>query len=448
MLGVLMPADDVASTALHAHTVGVSVKPVQPAAGPSSQPSSSTLPPEQRVQQQQQQLVTLEVSKQTKCRCGLEIVQEKKSLIIRAVQPGSIGADAGFRAGDELISIGDLSVKEDRVSKHKANGVLFDVKGTCVVTVMRGSAGPSATSSTKTAAAPDTSSASAATIQRPAVPVHLDSKRSTSTSSSSVDERPTGQQPVSVAEAIRIAEAKVAAAMAKAAAEARAAAASKAAAEARVAEQARVKAAEAAAKAAKAAEAAAAKRRAAEEAAEAERRAAAAAAAANSTSSGAAGGSSQGGEAGSSSSSSGAAPAAAASSSKSFVLGDAVLYDNTRTGAMELATVVAVHAEASPPAYTVSVGGHEMRTDGTRLTRCRNQAATPAGGASAGAGLAQIPAFRPKAKPRLGAGNPKGVAVPGLPLKAHGIGVAPKVPVRTHVAGGGNAFGWKPYGAM
>ena len=63
---------------------------------------------------------------------------------------------------------------------------------------------------------------------------------------------------------------------------------------------------------------------------------------------------------------------------KAFAQGDAVLYDNTRTGAMEMATVVAVHADASPPSYTVLVGGHEIRTDGGRLTRRRSQAAAKA----------------------------------------------------------------------
>ena len=81
----------------------------------------------------------------------------------------------------------------------------------------------------------------------------------------------------------------------------------------------------------------------------------------------------------------------------------------------------------------------------------------PTGAAASGGGsgsskaplLAEIPAWRPKPKARLGHGNPKRLSVPGLPLRAHGIGVSPRkrVPVRP-VGGAGNAFGWKPYGGM
>ena len=396
--------------------------------------------------------VVVELTKQTKCRCGLTFQQDKKSLSVSAVAAGSIAAESGFLVGDTLLSIDGVQIKEDlRFSKHKAAGLLFDVKGTCKVLVLRGGAAGAAAAAAGAAGAAAAAADSSAKGQAPseaamkprAASVDEDLTGRLSTASSSVSsEAPTGQQPVSVAEAVAIAEAKVAAAMARAAAEARAKAATKAAEEAKLAEEARVVAAAAAARAAKASEEAAAKRRAAAEAAEAERSAAAMAAKYSGKS-----GQQQASELDAALNELDATiseieSSTSASSAPTFAKGDAVLYDNQRTGQLQSATVTCVHTEIVPAYYTISCAdGAERQTEGNRLTLCRQQPK-----AAAASSIAAIPAFKHKSKPRLGQGNPKLLSVPGLPLRAHGIGVSPKVKVPVRAAGGGgNAFGWKPY---
>jgi hypothetical protein len=53
-----------------------------------------------------------------------------------------------------------------------------------------------------------------------------------------------------------------------------------------------------------------------------------------------------------------------------FVCGEQVVYENHRSGAMELATVVGVQHETSPPHYTILVDGQERQTEATRLRAC------------------------------------------------------------------------------
>ena len=352
--------------------------------------------------------VDLLLAKRGKGRCGLSLQRMADSLVVTDVADGSLAAEAGFRVGDALQVVNGLDVKLDlRLSKIKANGQLFDAKGTCVVTVSR---------------------------QKPiggekAMPVVLSSAAASAGFSgkayASIDSA-TGStgasQASAVADAIAAAEAKVAAAMARAAEEARRTAAATAAERAAKLEaEVEASKAEAEARARAAAEEAARRRQQQQQAVEAaeakaeEAKAAAAAAAA------AAGGSSSNSaiEAPNGSTSSVAASEAAASSSTEastsvdFRRGDGVLYENTRTGALEMAKVVGVHRDA-PEArrYTVELGGGGERTAGASQLRMMLMAKSCAGDLGADDSARRPP-------PRLGSGNPLAQlvkAAPSLPI--------------------------------
>ena len=448
------------------------------------------------------QTLILSLQKQSKGRCGLTLHQAKTHLRVEAVAAGSIAADAGFAVGDHLIRIGDTALSDIRFSKIKANGLLFDARGTVAISVQRGVKSHHAAADSKrplitaaprsaiTAAPLDPVSELKAMLKEPPItaaparpasapepekpPQRLGSRRGpspvpplpfgdayhaakreekrekkraeakaaeealqqaaakakepvaaeaktaeASTSSSSTNAFVPFVQAQKAADARAAAEAKVAAAMARAAAEAKVAAAAKAAHELRVAQEARSAAEAKAAAMAKAAEAAAARRREAEQAKERQEMEAAAAAAeaaaasarrmemkaaaANTAST-------------STASSSVAATTKGKPGTRTFAIGDAVLYDNVRTGRMEMAHVLGVHHEAGAgdPYYTISVGGQERQTEGSRLAPSKGRAA-----------LKEIPPFKGgvgSKRARVGH-RPGPSPVPSLNLAAHGIGV-------------------------
>lgn len=81
-------------------------------------------------------VVSLQIEKSAKGRVGVGLQASKDSLIISSIAPSSIGMKAGFEVGDVLLSIDGFDAK-DRMTKHKANALLFDAKGACHVSVMR-----------------------------------------------------------------------------------------------------------------------------------------------------------------------------------------------------------------------------------------------------------------------------------------------------------------------
>ena len=87
------------------------------------------------------QHLTIELRKTSKGRCGLSLSQGKAALKVEAVTVGSLAEEAGFEAGDVLVDIGGVPVADIRYSKIKANGLLFDARNTCAVTVLRGASG-------------------------------------------------------------------------------------------------------------------------------------------------------------------------------------------------------------------------------------------------------------------------------------------------------------------
>lgn len=339
--------------------------------------------------------------KRGKGRCGLTLQQNRnpKSLFVSAVSPDSLGAEAGFQVGDTLLMIDGLDVHLDmRCSKIKANGVLFDAKGTCEILVERSRQG---------VARPDDAAASEKEVLKAAATVM--EVRATAPRPE-VKPSATGCAPAQavedpVASAVAAAEAKVSAAMQRAKEEAKAAAAAKAA-EREVerlkeVEVAKARMAEAEARA-RAATAAAAKRRE-EEAAElaeqimkleAQRVTEAASAMTSCTTS------------------SGADESVAAS--KSFARRDAVLFENPHSGVLELATVVDVDTSESQPVYTVQLcNGSREETGAERLTAAL--------GVKSSYDLKDAPlSYKPPV--RIGSGNPHRSRVPALDLTARGIG--------------------------
>jgi len=342
------------------------------------------------------------MTKQAKGRCGLTLQQNRKppSLIVSAVTPESLGAEAGFQVGDALLAIDDLDVRLDmRYSKIKANGVLFDAKGSCTITVQRPRHGA--------VSQPDQASSEKEMLKEASQV--LEARAVPAPHQSTAKPAATGGDPGdSVAAAVAAAEAKVKEAMARAREEAKKATAAKAA-EREVQrlkhdEEMKLRMEEAAARARAAAEAIA-KRRKEEEAElalqikakveerEAEERAAAAAASISAEAE--------------------ASSSVAAPQGVTYSRGDTVVFENPRTGALELATVVAVRPDEAEPIRLQLSNGTQQQTVAQQLTKAlgaKLQDDLPEG---------QLSYKPPK---RLGSGNPHFSRVPALDLTARGIG--------------------------
>jgi hypothetical protein len=355
--------------------------------------------------------LTLELEKSSKGRCGATFIQQKSSLQVGSVTSGSLAEECGLCVGDVIISVdtirdGTLSVKEDlRFSKHKFNAILFDLRGTCYISVLRGKA--------KNAMEVDNAACGRA-LHKPISDATLattaasaDAQHTRRQQQQLKQQREEGGATRSVADARAAAEARVAAAMAEASKKAKVKAAEKAAAEMRAAEEVRKVAEAKAAAVAKAAEDAAARRREALEKKEAADRAAAAAAAALAAETMKPG-------AGSSRSSRSLRSSRAPSV---FDVGAKVLYENERTGVVVEATVTAVNASSVPMTYTIACGFHERETVAERLTLN-----TGGSTSSRKRGTDALAGQPPARKPRLGRGNPKIACVPNLMLAERGIG--------------------------
>lgn len=344
---------------------------------------------------------TLTLNKSTKCRIGVTLQNSKTALVVASVTPGSVAESIGFRVGDVVLAIGDMTSKEIRFSKHKANGLLFDARGSCDIRVQRGAV---------------------------SVPRAMEVDRPKATGLENVENE---EAPPSIADARAAAEAKVAAAMAEAGRKAKAKAAEKAAAELKQAEEVKRRAEEKAAAVAKAAEAAAARRREAEEKKEAALRAAEAAVAAKrrEAEEARARAAEATAKANAMVAAAGGQPEHAmqlrSASARLFAVGDAVTYEHA--GDRVEATVKAVHSDKSPVEYTIAVGMLSRRASSVQLT-ARPTAGGAAGGKRGRFAVAEIPAFgagqsqrSPLKKRRLGARARPG-NVPGLDLAARGIG--------------------------
>ena len=360
--------------------------------------------------------ILITMQKSGKGRCGLGLQQNKKSLIVSAVTPSSIGAEAGFLVGDVILSIQTDSgldrnrtvpVEELRYSKHKANAMMFDAKAQCVVAVSG------------------------------------EARRSGHGSSSKVVTARADRSSRKPASIRTIPEASANTAAAIAAAEARVAEAAKAAKhEAAVANT---------------------KKRMAGIKAVNDAQAEAKAAIAKVWATGPGEASQASAEAVSATPESSPAPhdmlaptlslpkqqahsttEATAKPAKVFEEGDAVLHDNERTGALEMARVVGVNNEASPPLYTiVTANGHESQVQGDRLTKSAASSATwmpsstqtsswPFTTSAAAAPVSHNYPYAPSG-PRIGRGHhnykglrfhhgPEKVNVPSLALTMRGIG--------------------------
>lgn len=197
VINALQPTGSLVTTT--AVPSGTSVLPAH--AGPSL---TALLPYDEKAAAANDASVTLALIKPSKGRCGVGLQQTKTGLVVSAVSAGSTAAKAGLLVGDVLVSIDGTSVeRQSAANKHKAMGLLFDAKGTCIiqvrglprpsvnaisVTVRKDSPKASAKASPKAVAAPPVveSTVAAATVTTTSVEAAVASAAASAASGSSM----------------------------------------------------------------------------------------------------------------------------------------------------------------------------------------------------------------------------------------------------------------------